>query len=156
MTGQSFEETVLRIRSENDVENINAERPAMRCDRRAKRAEMSVSSIVRARVAGWRVVSRLVLTGAATCFVIFPVEAQYAGVAADSMHLPDHRPPPQPPYPYPTYPLPTWVHPNSVRCEQDRLLTDNTPCGPETESSSPLKTCQQDRLLTDTTPCRKP
>jgi hypothetical protein len=45
-----------------------------------------------------------------------------------------------------------------MRCEQDRLLTDASPCGKETEEPvllTPRKKirCEQDRLLTDTTSC---
>ncbi|MBA2934973.1 hypothetical protein HZF05_12775 [Sphingomonas sp. CGMCC 1.13654] len=63
--------------------------------------------------------------------------------------------PSAPAYPYPVYPLPGWVHPDGMRCEQDRLLTDRTPCGAQTEAQQ-LPPCQQDRLLTDRTPCTKP
>jgi hypothetical protein len=83
-------------------------------------------------------------------------------------------PPPAPPahhhapvpYPYPAYPV-TSTRSGEIRCEQDRLLTDNTPCGPETAQAQVVgrsaggtvidvpdkpKRCEQDRLLTDTTP----
>jgi hypothetical protein len=63
------------------------------------------------------------------------------------------------PYPYPyAYPYLPIVPKAKVRCEQDRLLTDTTPCGEETAepvviAPKKLKRCEQDRLLTDTTPC---
>ena len=68
-------------------------------------------------------------------------------------------------------PLPSWVHPNTPRCEQDRLLTDTSPCGAAayqhrggiSGASDPtigamrkrIPPCQMDRLLTDTTPCKE-
>ena len=47
-----------------------------------------------------------------------------------------------------------------VRCEQDRLLTDTSPCGKETAepillTPKKLMRCEQDRLLTDTRPCER-
>lgn len=53
------------------------------------------------------------------------------------------------------------VRPRSrVRCEQDRLLTNTSPCGSETEEPillAPKKVvqCEQDRLLTDTRSCTR-
>jgi hypothetical protein len=80
-----------------------------------------------------------------------PLQANQVGVIVSPP-----APPPQaytpPPYPYP-YPLPSWVHPNSVRCEPDRLLTDKSPCGEE--APAPLPRCEMDRLLTDKTPCTR-
>jgi glycine/D-amino acid oxidase-like deaminating enzyme len=90
-------------------------------------------------------------------FMAGPVQAQTGMTVSPPPPPPVHvGPPPAYPYPYPVYPLPGWVHPDSVRCEQDRLLTDTRPCGSQTESATPLPPCQQDRLLTDTTPCTKP
>lgn len=72
------------------------------------------------------------------------------------------------PYPYPAYPVTT--RSGEIRCEQDRLLTDNRPCGPETAQAQIVarsadgtlidvpdrpKRCEQDRLLTDTSPCTR-
>jgi len=83
---------------------------------------------------------------------------------------PVHRPPPPTPYPYPVYPTPAWVHPNAIRCEQDRLLTDTTPCGAGTGQPEVVgrtadgalvsvpdrpRRCEQDKLLTDGTPCTR-
>jgi len=80
---------------------------------------------------------------------------------------PVHRASPPAPYPYPVYPTPSWVHPNAIRCEQDRLLTDTTPCGAGTGQGEVVgrtadativavpdrpRRCEQDRLLTDETP----
>jgi len=83
---------------------------------------------------------------------------------------PVHRASPPAPYPYPVYPTPSWVHPNEIRCEQDRLLTDRTPCGAGTGQAEVVgrtadgtivsvpdrpRRCEQDRLLTDETPCTR-
>lgn len=73
------------------------------------------------------------------------------------------------PYPYPAYPV-TSTQSGQIRCEQDRLLTDTSPCGSETAQTQAIgrsadgtlidvpdkpKRCEQDRLLTDTTPCTR-
>jgi hypothetical protein len=103
-----------------------------------------------------RGVARSILAGAAACFVPVASLAQPAAMVVAPSPAPAHSPSPPSTYPYPAYPVPDWVHPNSVRCEQDRLLTDTTPCGPATERSNPLPPCQQDRPLADRTPCTKP
>jgi hypothetical protein len=83
-----------------------------------------------------------------------------APLSAELVVSPPPTPPPArniaPVNPYaPFLPLRSKVR---VRCEQDRLLTDTSPCGKETEEPvllTPKKKirCEQDRLLTDTTPC---
>jgi len=102
------------------------------------------------------------------------VTPAFAGQGAMSVQPPPakpvHRSPPAVPHPYPVYPVPSWAHPNDVRCAQDRLLTDTSPCGaqtgqPEVVGRTPDSTivsvpdrpkrCEQDRLITDDTPCAR-
>lgn len=104
-------------------------------------------------------------------FVVAPAVAQSGGMSVQPPPAkPAHRPVSPAPYPYPAYPTPSWAQSNETRCEQDRLLTDTTPCGagtgqPEVVGRTAAGTvvsvpdrprrCEQDRLLTDGAPCTR-
>lgn len=109
------------------------------------------------------------LFAAALGFAATPAIAQSGMISSQPPATPAHPSPPMP-YPYPAYPVPSWAHPDEIRCEQDRLLTDTTPCGAETRQLEGIgrtsdgvivsvpdrpRRCEQDRLLTDDRPCTR-
>ncbi|MDH7637136.1 hypothetical protein [Sphingomonas oryzagri] len=112
---------------------------------------------------------RIAASAAILGLTVSPLAAQSAASVVTPLPAPPAHHQAPVPYPYPVYPV-TSARSGEIRCEQDRLLTDNTPCGPEAAQAQVVgrsadgtlidvpdkpKRCEQDRLLTDTTPCSR-